>query len=597
MERQLQVCQEMVRFGEFGRFNTTNMKRILFAVILLIPFFCFPTTYYVSNLGSDSNNGTSEATSWKTKTKVSGFNLQKGDVVKFKRGDSWIDNTALYVNGGTEGNPITYTSYGSGNKPIIHNQDSISGWTGSGNWTQSGNAWYIANTTQTKRLFVDEIEFKRSESLPVSTSNKYYVSSTRLYIYSATNPATTFTSINYPSGYSGLSQAESYFVLKNIDFRGGMQCLRLRGVNNSVIDSCSVGMYCGGNGIGVSTYPAVVEYSNNNSVSNCTFDTGGTGFWGFESAYTGDAIQLSFGSNNWVMHHNTFTNWGHNALGILNGVAGYTCSNNKFYNNYVTCEGIDYGRAFGYNSILVTESGNEIYNNVFYSLGSLNEINGANLKMYYNITNIVRTPVYRLTTAQGLNFDGYSNGKSVGCEIYNNVFAYAEDIGIMMSATGTRRQNNIIKNNIIFECDLVHDYAIRVANNDSNMNNTWQNNLIYKEGKTNLVNYKDVLYTASGFNAINGVDGCVISGNIQANPMFVNPTAGNFRLQTASPAIAAGLNVGLTSDIEGSTIVGSPTIGVYNYIINPSGFNKARILPNGKVPINSRNGYRGMVKK
>jgi len=572
-------------------------KIIIFFCLLLIYLSSYSATYYVSNSGSDSNTGLSTEQSWLTINKVSNYNLQPNDIVRFKKGDIWITNSFLYVNGGNSGNPITYDSYGTGDLPIIQAQDSISGWSGASNWTQSGNAWYIANTSSTKRLFVDGVEIKRVENLPTTITNKYYVSATRLYIYSATNPATTFSSINYPSSFCVLSQGESYFVLKNIDFRGGMQCLRLRGVNNSIIDSCKIGMYCGGNGIGVTNYPSVVEYSNNNIVRNCTFDTGGSGNWGFESSYTSDAIQLSYGSNNWLMHNNTFLNWGHNALGLLNQVTGYTCSNNKFYNNYVSCDGIDYGRAFGYNSILVTESGNEIYNNVFYSLGSLNEINGANLKMYYNITNKVRTPVYRLTTAQGLNFDGYSNGKSVGCEIYNNVFAYAEDIGIMMSATGTRRQNNIIKNNIIFECDLVHDYAIRVANNDSNMNNTWQNNIVYKAGKSKIINYKDVLYTATEFNAINGIDGCVISGNIQSDPLFIDAVNGNFKLHINSPAINKGLPVGLTSDIDGNAIVGNPTIGVYNYIINPSGFNKARILPSGKIPINSRNGYRVMVKE
>jgi microcystin-dependent protein len=69
-------------------------------------------TYFVKNGGSDGAAGTSDATAWATVSKVNGFALAAGDIVQFRGGDTW--NETLNPKSGTSGNPITYTSYGTG---------------------------------------------------------------------------------------------------------------------------------------------------------------------------------------------------------------------------------------------------------------------------------------------------------------------------------------------------------------------------------------------------------------------------------------------------------------------------------------------------
>ncbi len=51
---------------------------------------------------------------------------------------------------------------------------------------------------------------------------------------------------------------------------------------------------------------------------------------------------------------------------------------------------------------------------------------------------------------------------------------------------------------------------------------------------------------------------------INANPRFVDSVA-NWHLQSISPAINKGWNVGLTQDIDGNPIVGRPDMGCYEY--------------------------------
>ena len=69
--------------------------------------------YYVSNSGSDSNNGTSPSTPWKTIAKVNSANLPRDSYVCFKRGDLWRETLMADKAG------VTYTAYGTGEKPII----------------------------------------------------------------------------------------------------------------------------------------------------------------------------------------------------------------------------------------------------------------------------------------------------------------------------------------------------------------------------------------------------------------------------------------------------------------------------------------------
>lgn len=90
------------------------------------------TVYYVSSSGgNDANTGLSAATALKTIAKVNTLNLQPGDQVLFKCGDTWQAEMLEITRSGSDGNPIVYSSYPANcdNQPVLAGSQPIGGWT------------------------------------------------------------------------------------------------------------------------------------------------------------------------------------------------------------------------------------------------------------------------------------------------------------------------------------------------------------------------------------------------------------------------------------------------------------------------------------
>src|SRR5436190_21863133 len=99
-----------------------NVKRILFLSALLFSQIAFGTNYYVSSAGNDANNGTSEATPWKTIGKVNSFNFKNNDDIYFRRGDTFYGGILV------RNSRLSFDAYGTGAKPVITGLSTVTGW-------------------------------------------------------------------------------------------------------------------------------------------------------------------------------------------------------------------------------------------------------------------------------------------------------------------------------------------------------------------------------------------------------------------------------------------------------------------------------------
>ena len=104
------------------------LQRILILLFAGAPLFA--TTYYVSNAGVDSNDGTSLRTAWKTCSKInnSGKIFQPGDSVLFERGGVWREGLNFNASGNASA-WITVGAYGGGPLPVLNGSNLVAPWT------------------------------------------------------------------------------------------------------------------------------------------------------------------------------------------------------------------------------------------------------------------------------------------------------------------------------------------------------------------------------------------------------------------------------------------------------------------------------------
>lgn len=81
--------------------------------------------YFSSSIGNDSNVG-NEVSPFKTISKLNSLALVAGDNIFFKKGDTFIGQIIVSYSG-TDGFPIVYDSYGSGDLPVLSASDGKNG--------------------------------------------------------------------------------------------------------------------------------------------------------------------------------------------------------------------------------------------------------------------------------------------------------------------------------------------------------------------------------------------------------------------------------------------------------------------------------------
>ena len=112
------------------------MKKVLIILFISISSVVSGTQYYISRTtGDDTRDGLSEASAWKTISKVNASSFNPGDIIAFNKGDVWREQLIVPSSGSSE-NYIVFTTYGTGTNPRILGSRAGTTWS-----DQGGNVW------------------------------------------------------------------------------------------------------------------------------------------------------------------------------------------------------------------------------------------------------------------------------------------------------------------------------------------------------------------------------------------------------------------------------------------------------------------------
>jgi len=109
--------------GSYAKGNARVAASALCAFVALGLLVVAPATqagtiYYVSEAGSDRDDGLSPESPWQSVSKVSRTRFQPGDTIKFKAGDVF-EGQLIVSSSGDSDNPLTFTRYGDGARPLL----------------------------------------------------------------------------------------------------------------------------------------------------------------------------------------------------------------------------------------------------------------------------------------------------------------------------------------------------------------------------------------------------------------------------------------------------------------------------------------------
>jgi len=551
--------------------------------------------YYVDATGGDdANDGTSPDFAWKTLDRVNAGRFEPGDSVLFKRGQVWR-GLLEFPSSGSEGLPITISAYGAGARPAINgsrasDEDGCS-WTRSaagvneyyltkaganpgyhmpgGDTYMPGWVWYKNGPVRLLKGTVGALAngqwgWGDNDALGFST----------IYVR---NDAGVPGPVEIPQSYGIMNiVAQSYLELRGLAIQFGnlgtglMICdashhitvedcevaYNLRGGisifgdyyddhdSYTVVRDCNV-HDVGGQGIAVCGEQQIlgpggevvvpVRKVRFVTIENCEIHDVARSYFFDADGY---GIKLAFVDHSSVIGCRSYNNFasGLNLDGNRPGREGVEvplayqtgCNDNEIAYNLV-----HHNRA-GIN--LEVSSRNNIHHNMvygndptFWPAGMCCLWHSKDNAIYYNII-----------------FDNSDNGPGLsiapegctGTQIFNNVIiGGARGVGVGdSSAAGTVLMNNIIMATeypFLVDtspgCQIVSDY------------NVWY-------GGLGMGDYPPVSFAQWRANTGNDMH------SLTVDPRFRDLDGGDFRLAWDSPCIDAGIDVGLDTDIEGTTV-------------------------------------------
>jgi hypothetical protein len=533
-------------------------------------------TYYISNtatngsvVGNDNNDGLSLSTPWLTVAYANAQTFYGGDQILFNSGGVWRE-TLIVPSSGYYGGQITFGSFGTGAEPIISGSNLLNT---VGNWSNtSGQVWQIAATTQPNIVYFNGILGTLQSSVATVQSGgagSWWWSSNVLYVYSASNPASAFTNPGVEAGARSWAieiNVQPYITINNLDARDGNDNTTGMIYSGStalglIVSNCTMER-----GRGYGLHLRGVASPSGAVVSNCIIaNNGGAGIY----------LQNNL-SAGLIAHDNQIYNNGWASTldsQYYTGLQG-SLGNSIIYNNIIHDNGGSYG-AYGSHGIYAengTTSTYSIYSNTIY-----NHIHGYGIHAFYSGT-IYKNNIY--SNGGGILVDGNTTNNVVYNIYYNQIWGSTSQAGIVEQNKGSGTYSVTLENNTFYNNAGAELYigdnltALTVKNNIFQAaSGGFSYHITSAQTGTVAIDY-NLAYGSSGvpcyYNS-QGITWATWQGDgfdthgVNSNPLFVSTSIPDFHLQPSSPAIGAGVAVGLTTDYIGLPLKTPPDIGAYQF--------------------------------
>lgn len=409
-------------------------------VFLCLAFHSAAATYYVdATAGSDANDGLTTGTPWQTMTKVAATSFSSGDIIRLKRGETWMLTPSGTKSSGftMPSSGITLTAYGTGDLPILDGQ---------------GTCRFIVNCGTAQ-----------------DTLTSF------LHLYNGGPNGGEVTGANWV-GSIGTNTIEDCWVRAHATDA----CVDASDDGHIIVRRCRI-EDAADDGITMHTTASCL-------IENCTVTRCGQGL-----NHSGTSMEMTV--NDSVFYDNVSSEVGPfgNCVSVLNRCRVY-----------------------------LRRGGTKLCD----SAGSA----GFSTTWNYCIFD---------ASSSSQPADGEVTG--LGNQTFNNCVIKggdAVDRGKVSNPSGVTAMNNCI------------------------IYNVWRLN----SSGTGTLNLTDCIVFNTG--GIDSPANHVYTSNVRpstADPLFVAPTTGNFRVQSGSPAINAGSNLSISLDRAGVAVANPPDIGAYEY--------------------------------
>ncbi|MGG1517740.1 Ig-like domain-containing protein [Paenibacillus oryzisoli] len=542
------------------------------------------TVYVSSTEGSDTNDGLTPATAWKTLDKVNATTFGPGDQILFKAGDVW--NGQLRLNGsGSEGSPIIVDRYGSDDPelyPIFNGNGTLT--------DQVMPLGSIAGQHYAATVEVRNQSYWEINHLEVTNYNAT-VKNMRAGIIALNEKGTTVAEWTN-NQLRHIYIKDCYVHDVNSDpaankFTGGILVLGnysdvlVEGnkvVNVAIEGVRNAGMAPSGapNG-GAPTVMDDIRFRN-----NYVQDVQGDGLVISNVADDGNP-----NTYNGIVEYNTIVRFANTNVGSLNYAGNWVYGSNDTLFQYNET----FGGVYGYNDGEAWDV--DLYcKNIVYQYNYSHENRGGfTLVMPGSKYSFYR---YNLSLNDGNGdalFDYFPDNNTAGVPwVYNNTFYIGKDITTNvfdMNATSYMK----FANNIIVALGKVNNFA-----SGGNVTQGYiKNNIIYPQ--MNIGSSGGSLEVANNrfVNPLLARPGEIPSSIISAKDNFDASKLDAYKLQANSPAIGAGWNVDIpagytdaTHDLFGNPLGSTRDIGVHQFTNDAPTSVLNEVMPES-ITLNQRN--------